>query len=165
MVKGAHRTLMRRITGAAPAEIEADYARRVAPSLGYCPQVGNVYSAALYLALCSLLDHGTIAPPQRVGLFSYGSGCASEFYSGVLPRGAAERTRARGLAAAIESRQALAWDDYELLSDLSSGRMAGVREQRFDPRPYEDVYRACLDGRGLLVLDHIKDFHREYRWS
>jgi polyketide biosynthesis 3-hydroxy-3-methylglutaryl-CoA synthase-like enzyme PksG len=165
MVKGAHRTLMRRITGAAPEEIEADFDRRLAPSLGYCRQVGNVYSAALYLALYSLLDHGTISAPQRVGMFSYGSGCASEFYSGVLVPGATERTRAQGLAAAIESRHALAWDDYELLCDLSAGRMAGVRDQKFDPGPYEDVYRACLDGRGLLVLDRISAFHREYRWS
>ncbi|MQA94864.1 MAG: 3-hydroxy-3-methylglutaryl-ACP synthase [Streptosporangiales bacterium] len=165
MVKGAHRTLMRKVTGASPADIEADFTHRLAPSLRYGRQVGNVYSASLYLALCSLIDNGALAPPQRAGLFSYGSGCASEFFSGVLPPGARARLAAQRLPEAIAARHSLDWDDYEQVSDLAVHRMAGVRDHVFDPEPYDALYRKCLDGRGLLVLDRIKDFHRAYRWS
>lgn len=56
MVKGAHRKLMRQLVKANPAQIEADFQKRVAPSLAYCVQVGNVYSATLYLALCGFFS-------------------------------------------------------------------------------------------------------------
>ncbi len=84
MVKGAHRNLMRKFKQVPPAEIEADFQKRVLPSFKYCVQVGNVYSATAYLALCSLIDSIALSSPKRVGIFSYGSGCSSEFYSGVL---------------------------------------------------------------------------------
>jgi polyketide biosynthesis 3-hydroxy-3-methylglutaryl-CoA synthase-like enzyme PksG len=162
MVKGAHRTLLRKLTGASPAEIERDFERRLAPSLAYCAEIGNVYSAALYVALCSLIDNVHLGRPARVGLFSYGSGCASEFYSGVVPANA--RT-SPGIAAAITARQPLSMDEYELVSELSLQRMAGVRDAVFDPAPYAPLYQKCVDGQGLLVLDRITRFHREYRWS
>lgn len=165
MVKGAHRSLMRKLTAASPEEIEHDFQRRLAPSLVYCAQVGNVYSAALYVALCSLVDHVELDAPKRVGLFSYGSGCASEFYSGVVPPTARAKLAALGIREAIGSRYPLAMDEYELVSDLSRGRMAGVQDEVFDPAPYAGLYQKCLDGQGLLVLDRITRFHREYRWS
>src|SRR6202008_1091036 len=56
MVKGAHRHLMRRFGKAAAGEAEADFARRLAPSLAYGQRVGNTAGASLFLALA-----GTIA--------------------------------------------------------------------------------------------------------
>jgi polyketide biosynthesis 3-hydroxy-3-methylglutaryl-CoA synthase-like enzyme PksG len=165
MVKGAHRTLMRKLVAASPEEIERDFQRRIAPSLSYGRQIGNVYSAALYVALCSLIDQVPIDRPQRIGLFSYGSGCASEFYSGVVTPKATATVAAMGIRAAIESRHPLPMDDYERVSELSRHRMPGIQDTVFDPGPYEDVYRKCLDGRGLLILDRVKEFHRVYRWS
>ncbi|MBM7494181.1 polyketide biosynthesis 3-hydroxy-3-methylglutaryl-CoA synthase-like enzyme PksG [Micromonospora luteifusca] len=165
MVKGAHRTLLRSLYGMRPDEVEADFQRRLAHSLRYGAQIGNVYSAALYVALCSLIDHAPLNGPSRLGLFSYGSGCASEFYSGVTGAEASRIVGAMGIAAAIESRHPLSTEEYELISELSLQRMPGHRHVRFDPDPYDDVYRKCLDGRGLLVLDHVTDFHRVYRWS
>lgn len=165
MVKGAHRRLMHKLTSAQPDEIERDFARRLAPSLVYCSKVGNVYSAALYLALCSLVSHVELDGPKRVGLFSYGSGCASEFYSGVLSPAAPATLGAVRISEAIESRHELTMEEYELVSELSLGRMAGVRDEVPDPAPYGSVYGKCLDGQGLLVLDRIASFHRTYRWS
>jgi polyketide biosynthesis 3-hydroxy-3-methylglutaryl-CoA synthase-like enzyme PksG len=131
MVRGAHRTLLRRHKRAAPADIDRDFDARVAVSLRFCQQVGNVYSAALYLALCSLLSHVELRRPERIGLFSYGSGCASEFYSGVVTAASSAAVAARGIGAAIA-----------------------------DP-----VYRKQFEGRSLLVLDRVENFHRRYRWS
>jgi polyketide biosynthesis 3-hydroxy-3-methylglutaryl-CoA synthase-like enzyme PksG len=166
MVKGAHRTLLRKRGGLSPERIERDFEARTAPSLRYCSRVGNLYSAALYAALCSFIDF-TEEPetPRRLGLFSYGSGCASEFYSGVVPPGARRKLARRQLGAAIERRRLLTMDEYERVSDLSLERMAGVKEAVFDPAPYRAAYDACLAGQDLLVLDRITGFHRRYRWS
>lgn len=165
MVKGAHRTLMRKTLRAAVSEIEADFRARLEPSLQYCMRVGNVYSAALYLALCSMIDHSAASGPRRFGMFSYGSGCASEFYSGVVPAEATQRLQARGISQALDARVELAMDEYEIISDLSVHRMAGVQDYRFDTAVYDAVYEKAMAGQDLLVLDEIRDFHRVYRWS
>jgi polyketide biosynthesis 3-hydroxy-3-methylglutaryl-CoA synthase-like enzyme PksG len=165
MVKGAHRRLTGKLTGASPEAIDADFARRVEPSLEFPARQGNTYSAALYVALCSLIVRAAPSEPVRVGMFSYGSGCASEFYSGTLPRGAHARLVALGTAAAIDDRYVLEMDEYELVSDLSIERICGVRDHVFDPAAYGAIYDVCLQGRGLLVLDRISEYHREYRWS
>lgn len=54
-------------------------------TLSYSRIVGNCYTAALYLGLISLLENTSISlANQRVGLYSYGSGCVGEFFSGVI---------------------------------------------------------------------------------
>ncbi|MET8727403.1 MULTISPECIES: hydroxymethylglutaryl-CoA synthase family protein [Streptomyces] len=165
MVKGAHRRLRRAESPAPPAEIDADFTTRVEPCLRYASQVGNVYSAALYLALCSLVDHVDLSVPKRLGMFSYGSGCASEFYSGVVTPVGRARVAGRRIADAIADRRPLSLPEYELISDLGLQRMAGVRDHAYDVTPYADVYEDRFAGRGLLVLDKVVDFHRRYRWS
>jgi 3-carboxymethyl-3-hydroxy-acyl-[acp] synthase len=163
MVKGAHRGLLRRAKSYPPDAIEHDFERRVADSLRYCTAVGNTYSAAVYLGLCSLVDHGDFSVARRVGFFSYGSGCASEFYSGVVPEGAEQQLAKLGIGRAIAERYALSMPEYELVSDLSLERMGAAENAVFDPGQYVKLYDSCLAGRGLLVLDRIHRFHREYR--
>ncbi|MBO3744816.1 hydroxymethylglutaryl-CoA synthase family protein [Streptosporangiaceae bacterium NEAU-GS5] len=162
MVKGAHRMLLRKQKGLGQAEIEADFAARVGPSLAYAQRVGNTFSAALYLALCSLLvslyENGGSSAPKRVGLFSYGSGCASEFFSGVIPPGARPVT---SVAGALDERQEITVEEFDEITDRSADRVFGVRDAVFDMAPYEPL----LKDRGLLILDRIAGFHREYRWS
>jgi polyketide biosynthesis 3-hydroxy-3-methylglutaryl-CoA synthase-like enzyme PksG len=158
MVKGAHRMLLRKQKGLGPAEIDADFAARVTPSLAYAQRVGNTFSAALYLALCSLLDTGSFPGPKRVGLFSYGSGCASEFFSGVIPPGARPVT---SVPEALEDRQEITVEELDDITDRSADRTFGVRDAVFSGSPYEPLVK----DRGLLVLDRIAGFHREYRWS
>ncbi|MFC6082829.1 hydroxymethylglutaryl-CoA synthase family protein [Sphaerisporangium aureirubrum] len=162
MVKGAHRMLLRKQKRLGPREIEADFTTRVIPSLNYGMRVGNTFSAALYLALCSLTDHGDFTEPRRVGLFSYGSGCASEFYSGVVPAGARP---AIDIEAALADRREIGVDDLDMITDLSADRIFGVRDAVFDTKPYGDLFEDRFEDRGLLVLDRIAGFHREYRWS
>src|SRR6266545_3770686 len=107
MVKGAHRKLRKLDRPAPPAELDADFAARVAPCLTYATRVGNVYSASLYLALCSLIDQVELDRPKRLGMFSYGSGCASEFYSGVVSPEGKRRVGRRGIGAAVADRYEL----------------------------------------------------------
>jgi len=165
MVKGAHRMLLRRQDRMPPDAIERDFETRMSQSLIYCTRVGNLYSASLYMALCSLIDHARFETSKRVGLFSYGSGCGSEFYSGVVPAGAKEKLAKVGIGAAIDRRYALSMKEYELVSDMSVDRMGGVKDKVFDAAPYNAIYNEGFASRGLLVLDRINNFHREYKWS
>lgn len=59
--------------------------KKLSTSLKYGRTVGNTYTASLYVALTSLLDNTSEdLSEQRVGLFSYGSGCVAEYFSGVF---------------------------------------------------------------------------------
>ena len=165
MVKGAHRTLLRRTLRLSGAEIDADYRDRVEASLAYPRRVGNLFGASLYLALCSVVETTPSDAARRVGLFSYGSGCASEFYSGIVPANARAAHGGAPVGAALDERRELTMAEYDRLGKTGEARTFGVREARFDPDDYTDVYASHLDGRGLLVLDQIKDFHRSYRWT
>ena len=54
-------------------------------SAAYSRRVGNIYTASIYLSLISLLDNASdLKAGDRIGMFSYGSGAASEFFSGKL---------------------------------------------------------------------------------
>lgn len=47
--------------------------------------VGNIYTASLYLSFLSLLEnHDDLKAGQRIGFYSYGSGAVGEFFSGIL---------------------------------------------------------------------------------
>jgi len=165
MVKGAHRNAMRKFKRAQADDIERDFQRRVGPSLAYCVEVGNVYSATLYLALCGLIDHAHMERPSRVGMFSYGSGCASEFYSGVIGPESAERLKAFRIGERLAGREYLDMDSYDRLLDLNMEWMFGVQDKAVNHEPYRDLYEKQFAGRGLLVLKDVKGFHRTYEWS
>ncbi|MDQ0758944.1 hydroxymethylglutaryl-CoA synthase family protein [Streptomyces canus] len=166
MVKGAHRSLLRKREHLPAPAIEADYATRVAPSVRYASQVGNLFSASLYLALCSLLEAEPSHSARRIGLFSYGSGCASEFFSGVLAPEAHRHVGVNGsLAAAIEDRRALTPQEYDTLSADRDAAAFGSRDTDLAPHRETSLYASHFAGHGLLVLDRVRDYHREYRWT
>lgn len=74
--------------------------------------IGNSYTASLYLSLISLLDNRDDLAGEAVALFSYGSGCVAEFFSGVVaPNYRAARLRERHQRLLAE-RDALDYDTY-----------------------------------------------------
>lgn len=165
MVKGAHRTMMRKLKRAPPAQIEEDYVRRVQPSLAYCQDVGNIYSGAVFLALCGLIDRVASTGRRRVGVFSYGSGCCSEFYSGIVGDAAPRALAAAQIRRDLDDRRELSMPEYERLLGLNQAAMFGACELTPSTAEFADVYRDCFAGRGVLVLKQIRNYHREYVWS
>jgi hydroxymethylglutaryl-CoA synthase len=88
LARKAHRHLSG-LRGFGDAEADASFATEVAPSLRFPSEVGNVYTGSLYLALASLLDaEASQLEGERVGLFSYGSGCCAEYFAGRVQPGA-----------------------------------------------------------------------------
>lgn len=111
MAEKAHRHLAKMAGHAdlAPEEV----AQQLAHTLQYSRATGNSYTASLYVGLASLLDLAAEdLSGQRVGLFSYGSGCMGSYFSGsILPgyRKFLDTERHRKM---LESRTELSYDEY-----------------------------------------------------
>jgi polyketide biosynthesis 3-hydroxy-3-methylglutaryl-CoA synthase-like enzyme PksG len=165
MVKGAHRRLLRRLESLPPAEIEADFYRRLAPSLTFCQEVGNIYSGTVFLALAGLIATGDFREPRRVGLFSYGSGCCAEFYSGIAPVTATRALAAGRLANALAERLPLDALTYERVLAAQRTDLFGLRHACLDPGPLADLHEAAFAGQSLCVLDRVEAYERRYRWT
>lgn len=165
MVKGAHRKMMHEFVHASNETIEGDFQRRVLPSLQYPMKTGNSYSASLYLALCSLIDNIQLTAAKRVGLFSYGSGCASEFFSGVIMPESQNKLKEMRIAEALAQRYALSMEEYSSLLDICVSGYFGYKNHIVDYANFQHIYDEKLQGKGLLILKAVKDYHREYGWS
>lgn len=97
------------------------FKQQVEASLTACARVGNVYTGSLYLSLAGLLDaEASSLTGQRIGLFSYGSGCTSEFFSGVVGPRAAERVKAAPLAEVLAGRERITIEEYERIMAMTA---------------------------------------------
>ncbi|WP_186049777.1 hydroxymethylglutaryl-CoA synthase family protein [Burkholderia gladioli] len=163
MVKGAHRTMMRKFAGAKPAEIEADFERRVAPGLAHCRRVGNIMGATVLMSLASTVDHGDFARPARIGYFSYGSGCCSEFLSGVVRHESQMALAPYRIRERLDARHALTMSEYDYLLRGNGQLRFGTRDIEVDDGVIEGTRRP-LPGFAQLRLRAIHGFHREYEW-
>jgi polyketide biosynthesis 3-hydroxy-3-methylglutaryl-CoA synthase-like enzyme PksG len=164
MVKGAHRSVMRKLVRASPPQIEADFARRVSPALTYCQRVGNIMGGTVFLSLAGIIDHGSFPVPRRVGCFSYGSGCCSEFYSGVVSSEGQKRQRSFGIGRQLDERYRLEVEEYDLLLRAGAAVSFGTREVTVDDNIIRGA-RTSASGSPRLLLKAIRDFHREYEWT
>ena len=73
--------------------------------------MGNVYTASLYLALASALES---ADREGIaGLFSYGSGCTSKFFTGIVMPYAGNIIRSLGISKQLSARRKLSIEEYE----------------------------------------------------
>lgn len=88
-------------------------------SLRYNRITGNSYSASLYVGLNSLLDHSAEdLSGKRIGLYSYGSGCVAEYFSGVVQHGYRSHIRANEHRHMLEKRTELTFQQYEDIFNL-----------------------------------------------
>jgi hydroxymethylglutaryl-CoA synthase len=141
MARKAHRA-RRMLDGLTEAEADATFDAEVGPSLGFSAEVGNVYTASLYMSLASLLDaEAATLAGRRIGLFSYGSGCAAEFFAGRVQPDAAAFVRALDLAAPLRDRRRLTVDEYEALR-----RADPLADRR--PAPAETAPISAAQGEG-----------------
>lgn len=163
MVKGAHRTNMRKFKKARPDQIESDFEKRVTPSLRYCQRVGNIMGATSQLALLSTIANGDFSSPKRIGVFSYGSGCSSEFYSGVATKASQDVVNTFHVARELDSRYKLSMKEYEDTFTVNHELRFGIKNYQVDFTRFPQVFNT-IKGRNRIVLKEIKDFHRIYEW-
>lgn len=100
---------------------QQSFAAEVAPSLLFSAQVGNIYTGSLFLALASLLwNEAANLANQRVGFFSYGSGCMAEFFAGQFTTIVAAEVSRQQLDQCFLQRTKLSISEYENLHQAYS---------------------------------------------
>jgi polyketide biosynthesis 3-hydroxy-3-methylglutaryl-CoA synthase-like enzyme PksG len=165
MVKGAHRTMMRKFRPGPPPAVEQDFKRRVGPALAFCQEVGNIYSGTVFLALAGVLARGDFGERRRIGLFSYGSGCCSEFYSGTADAASSRAAQALDIDGALAARRELDMDEYDALLASEREPLFGLRDVAIEAGPFAAIYDSHFKGSGRLVLDGVTGYQRQYRWA
>lgn len=136
MAYKAHRRFLEgeaRRTGQATVDPERSYAAQVDLWLSAARVVGNTYTASLYLCLAWLADQAAGRfEGQRLGLFSYGSGCCAEFFTGTVVPGAARMAAGIKLGDLLRERRELSVEEYELYArDGAQGGVPSVAETGF----------------------------------
>ena len=133
-----------------PPPPKEELERLLEPALQYNRQTGNTYAACVYEGFSSLLDNAPAAlDDQRIGFFSYGSGCMAEFFSGVVQRGYREHLFTDEHRAMLDTRTPVTYRQYEDIFNY------GV------PKDGADHVFAPYRG-GPFRLAGIKDHKRRY---
>lgn len=133
--KAFRRLLDQRFVRLAEGEtFEQALARRIDPALAVARQVGNAYSASIYLQLAALVEaREPLGAPADVTLFSYGSGFAASFSGIYLAAGA---STGGSLASRLARRRALPIAEYEAVRRASvSLERGGALEAFASPAP------------------------------
>lgn len=164
MVKAAHRKMMAEHITAERGTVAEDFARRVAPSLRLPAQVGNLASGSLYLALASLIATGEPPEGTRVGLYSYGSGCASEFFSGVIQPGAADALKRVRIQDHLAARRELSFADYLRFSAQTRDCLSPVPDRSVDDADCRAWIEPVLGADNGLALAGVDGYRRSYAW-
>jgi hydroxymethylglutaryl-CoA synthase len=113
MAVKAHAHLTK-ITGA-PRDAEVMDAQ-IADTLRYNREIGNSYTASMYIGLVSLLDHATDdLAGSRIGFFSYGSGAVGEFFTGVVRPGYRDHLRTAAHRRLLDDRLRISHEDYSAI--------------------------------------------------
>lgn len=96
------------------ATVAASLERHTEPTLGAARRIGNTYTASVYLCLGWLAEQmGDALAGEQIGMFSYGSGCCAEFFTGTFGADAARIARHVGLAEQLDDRVRLTVEGYE----------------------------------------------------
>ncbi|HQW58041.1 MAG TPA: hydroxymethylglutaryl-CoA synthase, partial [Gammaproteobacteria bacterium] len=111
LVEKAHQCLAK--FNGLPKLTSLELSAQLGSSLQYGRVIGNCYTAALYLSLISLLEN-TLEDlaHQRIGFYSYGSGCIAEFFSGVVQKDYQDRLKKNDHQKMLENREALSEEEY-----------------------------------------------------
>jgi len=128
------------------------YQSKVAPTTELCLELGNCYSASLYVGLLSLIDHlSDDLVGKRLVLFSYGSGMAASMFSLVV----------RGSVEFIKQKQKISkrLSQRNFVDPAEFTKLLGLREKhllatKFVPEGPLDFFP------GTFYLEKVDDKHR-----
>ena len=97
---------------------------RVQPSIQVPTMCGNMYCASVYGSLVSLLSNvpSEQLKGRRVGIFSYGSGLASSFFSMKVVGDVGEMVKALNLQDRLEARRTVPPETYDEVSKDNGNR-------------------------------------------
>ncbi len=147
MAQKAHKHLAK--LNQSPLETQVINAQ-IEHSLHYNKLIGNSYAASLFIGFTSLLEnHDADLSGERIGFFSYGSGCVAEFFSGKVIAGYNQHLFKSLHESMLASRSELNYGEYLALYHAP------------DPRNGETVVNS-IGTTGKFRLAAISDHKREY---
>lgn len=118
LVEKAHQCIVK--FNGLPRLSAAELEEQLGDSLRYGRITGNCYTAALYLSLISLLEHSPAnLAEQRIGFYSYGSGCVGEFFSGIVQDNYQSMLDTAYHQKMLAERQPLSFERYETFYNFS----------------------------------------------
>lgn len=134
--------------------VSPEFETKVGPTCILNTQVGNCYSASLYVGLISLLatlDVTSIG--KRIGLFSYGSGLASTMFSIKILSNPEGITRSEEeLIATLEKRRRLLVEEYT--------KMLAIRERQYLSPSWSPSWKPDILEPGTYYLEKVDELYR-----
>lgn len=133
------------------------FAARVQPSIEVPTMCGNMYTASVYASLVSLLSNVSSENLQgkRIGIFSYGSGLASTFFSLKVRGSTEEMSKKVDLHNRLESRRVVAPEVFD--------EMCNLREKAHLKKSFSPAGKAETLFPNTYYLNNIDDlFRRTY---
>jgi hydroxymethylglutaryl-CoA synthase len=94
--------------------VNEESSHNIEDALIYGREIGNCYTASLYLSLLSVLENTPkdIAK-ARIGFYSYGSGCVGEYFSGIVQAKYKNLIKPDYHSNLLANRHELTYSDYE----------------------------------------------------
>ncbi|UJL47683.1 hydroxymethylglutaryl-CoA synthase [Virgibacillus sp. NKC19-16] len=109
----------------------------------YNRNVGNIYTASLYLSLLSLLEQSEdLQDGSRIGLFSYGSGAVGELFAGRLQPGYREHLNVARHSELFATRKEVTVSEYEEIFQETLPTDGSSLDLDID----QDPAKICLSG-------------------
>ncbi|MGJ8514840.1 hydroxymethylglutaryl-CoA synthase [Carnimonas bestiolae] len=98
-------------------------------SLDYGRELGNSYTATLFIGLCAVLERNSEdLSGKRIGFYSYGSGCVAEYFSGKVLPGYRDYLHHDYHRDQVEGREMLDVPTYERFFDAPRSDASGELE-------------------------------------
>lgn len=143
MVTKAHTKVVRHAAG--DAELDPE---QVLPTFRYSREIGNSYTASMYVGLAALLDSADDLAGKRLAFVSYGSGSVAEFFTGIVKDGYTEHVRKAENLQTLASRNELTDADY---LDL-------VQREIEDPANYVNAHQSTGPFRFAGVTGALRRY-------
>ena len=106
--------------------------KQIVSALEYGRKIGNSYAASLYVSLASLFDCAAQdLAHQRVGFYSYGSGCVAEYFSGVVQPNYQDALHTNYHTHLFATRKKLSYAEYETFFAFEYCKDGGEQEIPF----------------------------------
>ncbi|MDO5091471.1 MAG: hydroxymethylglutaryl-CoA synthase [Cardiobacteriaceae bacterium] len=126
---------------------------KLEPGLAYSRDIGNSYTASLYLSLCSALDARDDLGGKAIAMMSYGSGCVAEYFALRIQPGYRNHLHSASHRAQLDNRRALTLAEYQHLW------------QRPDSSGHPDITFPADDNAPRYRLLAIEKHERRYGYA
>jgi hydroxymethylglutaryl-CoA synthase len=124
-------------------------ATKIAPNDKASSEVGNMYTASIFMALMSTLASlSEKNTGEEIGFIAYGSGSKSKIFSAKLSDGFTDKVNSWNLFESLNSRKAITFDEYLLLHTgaldkplRETNSYFTIEEVKSEPLVGERIYR------------------------